>query len=351
MNRIFLTIVAASLLAVPLALAHEPAGTPDRFCTGPTLTHDYGAGPGNLIWNYQDGNLQECGYTATFDGTITDLEGNEVADLCDPIRPICDADRTADWDHELEYANGGAVFAARDPASTDCWDIPAHHSEFPTVYAKDVVLGSSVEVAVTSNWAPTGLDAQFPCGDNVVDPCDPTNPAEVPDVTCNPRDQRVRGNGSGTPVPFSAGQDGAYDVFVGPGFGGHVMTAAVPPDSSLVPEGIGATFTRMDPNGPITAVPLGPACDVTVGANQASVVCDARPEAICTNPGLIATSRSGTVTGEAWCQGSTTAAASATGMGGRSHDMVVGMFDFPFTCIAYFPGDATGEVVCDAPDP
>ena len=256
MNKLYMAlVVAVAFVAAPLALAHNPAGTPDRFCTGPGKVHDYGTSSGNLIFNYQDGNLQECGYTPIFDGTIEDLEGNEVADLCDPIRPICDADRTADWDHELEYANGGAVFAARDPASTDCWDIPAHHLEFPTIWVQDNVFGGWMDFFVTTDYAPTGQDALFPCGDNVSDWCDPTDPAEVPDVTCNPRDQEQYCPAPAWPgawplteddppqpanpllppppfptypgcsIPFPAGQDGAYNVFIGVGHtAGHVWS-------------------------------------------------------------------------------------------------------------------------------
>ena len=234
MNKTFLLVVAAAFLVAPLAMAHTPAGTPDRFCTGPTKTHDYGApATGRLIWNYQDGNLQECGTTQEFQIAQICVD-DAIPESCIPVcengpvsnelQTLCDSDRTADWDRDLEYAVGGGVFAAVEPASVDCWDIPAHHGSSTgiTVWAEDVVFLGDVTVSVTSDWARADDPTQPECGDNVTEVCDPTDPAEVPGVTCNPLDQAVRGipPATGLVAGFGPGQDGVYNIFVGPGTAG-----------------------------------------------------------------------------------------------------------------------------------
>lgn len=233
MNKTLLMLAAVAIMA-PAAFAHSPAGTPDRFCTGETGRHDYGPpAAGNLVFNYQDGNLEECGYTATFDGTVTDPSGNELADLCDAnpsVRSLCDTDRTADYDGDLEFAQGGAVLAVNsgsgNSGSVACWGMNGHHSS--TITVTDAALGGNVAWSVTADWAPTGQDSLFPCGDSLIDACDPTDPTEIPDVTCNPRDGELdvpaAGLGSidSTATPsFGAGQDGTYNVFV-QGTAGHI---------------------------------------------------------------------------------------------------------------------------------
>ena len=239
MSRSHLSIILISMLAAPFALAHDPAGTPDRFCTGPTQVHDYGAGPGNLITNHQDGNLQECGTTQELNvrQLCVDVKSETgeplvcvpLCDLNPALESVCHLDRGADWDHELEYANGGAVLAAQDPAATHCWDIPAHHDLNPVVYADDLVLGSAVLLTVVSDWARADDPTQPECGDNLTEVCDPADPAEVPNVTCNMLDQAARGTGAGVVAGFGPGQDGTYHIFVGPGTGGHVWTGSPGP--------------------------------------------------------------------------------------------------------------------------
>ena len=224
-------VVAAAFVAAPLAMAHVAVGTPDRFCTGPTKLHDYGApATGHLAGNPQDGNLQDCRYTplvSEFGLCVPEfLPVNPFPELCDFCRDpwfgICDLlalDREADWDREPEYAPGGGIFAAVEPASIDCWDIPAHHGTGSsiTVWADDVVFRADVSVTVTSDWARVDDPTQPECGDNVTEVCDPTDPSEVPGVTCNPLDQSVSGTGAGVAAGFGPGQDGTYHVLVGPG--------------------------------------------------------------------------------------------------------------------------------------
>ena len=241
MKMFFIPLLTAMLLA-PVVLAHDPAGTPDRFCTGPNREHDY---VGAVYWRFRfgpvgiaskfypqldDGNLEECGYSP--------LVGDNQACRLNPLLVgVCALDRTADWDRELEFGVGGAVLAAQDPASTFCWDIPAHHGSNPTVYVQDVV-PQQVAFWVMADWARPEVAFAAPCGDHIYEACDPTDPAEEPGVTCNPQDQGVGAPaqvagpvGSVLPtaptnsvqVPFGPGQDGTYVVLV-EGFAGHIWT-------------------------------------------------------------------------------------------------------------------------------
>lgn len=180
------------LMMAPLALAHFPAGTPDASCTGPSMTHDYGAPAARV--------------------------GGPATDGC-----------RFGGDTEKEYMIGGAVLAVDDAALT-CWGIAPHHPAKPTVHVADVALQGDVRFMVTADWAPEGEEARFPCGDNVVDPCDPEDPLEASGIGCNPRDGAVFVSAKeGAPensvvVPFAPGQSGVYVVLVGPGTQGHVWT-------------------------------------------------------------------------------------------------------------------------------
>ena len=218
MDKTFMMAIAAAFLAAPLALAHEPAGTPDRFCTGPANVHDYGPSTGSIIITFWDGNAEECQdvpelqpFWPCTDPTV----GTLAEDVCAQNTPV-------DYDREQEYGIGGALLAAQEPASLDCWNTPAHHPVNPVVYAEDLAFGSDVRIVVSADWS---RDASWGCGDSNHEACDYDDPAEPPGVTCNPLDQEVEGVGTGTYAPFGPGEDGTYVVFVWqPHTQGHVWT-------------------------------------------------------------------------------------------------------------------------------
>ena len=234
MNRLYAALaMAAALVAVPFALGHEPAGTPDRFCTGPTNVHDYGApATRGYFGSLMDGNLEDCGHTSIPDVVGLCLQDPPPGSMCDEcdgqeLPPawceLMSADLPADWDGEREYARGGAVLVSADPYGSYCWQTTPHHAVTPTVYAEDVLLGRDVGILVMTDAARPS-PAEDPCGDGIHEECDDEDPAEVPGVTCNPDDRSVEGTGHGTYVPFMPGDDGAYRVYVGPGTQGHVWT-------------------------------------------------------------------------------------------------------------------------------
>lgn len=216
MNNVHLIVVALCLaFAAAPALAHVPAGTPDPACLGNVKTHDYGTpATGHHLGPPQDGCVTR--------------------------------------DDEPEFAAGGAYFAA-GAAALDCRGIVPHHGAGGsiTVYASDSFSHGSIALTVISDWAREDDPTAPPCGDRVFEWCDPTDPAEVPGVTCNPRDQRKHCPAPSWPyswlldgqqvpptnvampappepractVPFGPGQDGMYLVYVGPGLQGHVWS-------------------------------------------------------------------------------------------------------------------------------
>lgn len=110
--------------------------------------------------------------------------------------------------------------AAPSPCTADA----PHHSS--TVTVADYAAGGAVEFTVSSDWPRIGLESTFPCGDGVAEACDPADPTEIPDVTCNSRDQSITfppqvvgsTDNVGT-VPFGPGIDGNYHVQVSGAFG------------------------------------------------------------------------------------------------------------------------------------
>lgn len=237
------------------AEAHEPAGTPDRFCTGPTNLHDYG--PPST--SPRAGRIED-GPAALSAGlnVIVALDGSSLSSL---TSPACDAggeptlqkgclpltwntDFCKDselcnlygcllYDGEKEYGFGGAVLASEDPWASQCWQVPAHHLVSNSqVYVQDNQLGGNVAFAVVTDWPMTGSDADYPCGDGIADACDSTNPADIPDLTCNPREYFVAyppaGVGSalnqGQVTISQAGIDGVFHVLVTGGTAGHIWT-------------------------------------------------------------------------------------------------------------------------------
>lgn len=114
--------------------------------------------------------------------------------------------------------------AALHSGPSGCLDVEPHHSN--PIVVQDDVLGGDVSFRVWVDHAREGQEEQFPCGDNVFEPC---GPGDVPGVTCNPDDQEQTfpsaGSGSshnaGTPS-FGPGADGMYHVVVLGGTAGDV---------------------------------------------------------------------------------------------------------------------------------
>ena len=218
LNKIFLALLVLALLA-PAGLAHTPPG-PKNFCESPPdwSTHDYWTqgGVGRVILGPYDGNGTSCSHTS--------------------IVP--------EYDGHLEFAIGGAYLAADNGGvyasgpwagaswgSQACFGEDADHTPMTTIYITDLVTGGSVGMDITSDYArdavPADTDpttgAQTICGDHLVEPCDPTDPTAVDQVTCNSHDGDLTvmtsttlwdaNPNSGTPT-FGPGQDGAYVIFV-----------------------------------------------------------------------------------------------------------------------------------------
>ena len=185
-------LLSASLLALPFALAHDPAGTPKNYCEEPAWdwqVHDY-APPATGLYRSapQDGNI-------LFD---------------------CNGDGTpADYDGHQEWALGGAMLSVYtgdglSSGSLVCYGEVGHHPEFGTIGVTDLVFGA----AVVPFWVSADHFSVIPptswedCGDFE---------AEV-SVGCI----------GFCSVSFPPGRDGAYHVCVGDPLGvatqGHVVT-------------------------------------------------------------------------------------------------------------------------------
>ena len=179
MNKSFLLALAAALLAAPLALAHNPAGTPKNYCEDPSEwnVHDYGPlGTGSLIALGQDGNI------------LGDCNGDTIP---------------ADYDGHVEWALGGGWLSvdSGDGATSGtifCYGEVGHHPVFGPITVDDVVFGQTVPFTV-------GADVDPGCGDFITD---------------------VHQDCVGTCfVTFPPGPDGAYVVYVGPvGVAGHITS-------------------------------------------------------------------------------------------------------------------------------
>jgi hypothetical protein len=243
MHRLTLYATTLILLATPLSLAHDPAGTPKNYCEPETEwnIHDYG-GPvsGNAITGSRDGNV------------AGDCSGATDLNLCASLGPsppftasagFCDGP-LADFDGHKDFAYGGAFLHADSgdgvsSGSVACHGAEGHHETYPTVVVEDVVLGddSLLFFVVTADYSRAGFEpAEGPdCGDNLVEVCNPADPVDQFEQLCNPRDQAIVGlsghdiaNGTrGVSVPFPPGVDGTYNVFVGQGGTlGHIFTTA-----------------------------------------------------------------------------------------------------------------------------
>jgi hypothetical protein len=223
-------------VVLPFALAHDDQGgpgTPDFTCQTPAewQVHDYGSGPALL--GVSDNNLEECGTTyGLFIAGTPECRNLEEEGLDGTLlyTLLCQTDRPADYDGDLEFALGGALLAVESgdgatSGSIVCLGTLGHHGN--TVYVDDQVFGSNVAFTV-------GADASIPgtvppgepdCGDNVTRPCEPSNSGLGPVVdaildllqtgNCNPDDHRVTCLGS-CAVPFGPGAEGTYIVWIHP---------------------------------------------------------------------------------------------------------------------------------------
>jgi hypothetical protein len=216
LNRAFLVCIASAFLTAPLALAHEPAGTPKNYCepTAEWSLHDYGVGA-----------------TGTF--SFTPVDGNAGGD-CDevfhvPNDPIivcvdatpslvhmhwCDPDFSlpaGDPDYHAEYATGGGYIFTENGegapsagpnvgAGTEyCYGAWAHHAYFGPVFVYDTV-GSNIQFDVGVDlWDAFGVGDG--CGDGFVD--------------------LSTGCAGTCTVTFGPGLDGAYYVYA-TGTVGHI---------------------------------------------------------------------------------------------------------------------------------
>ena len=232
-------LVAASLAMAPFAFAHSPAGTPDFTCQTPDEwdTHDYAGANGRTVAFISDNNLEECGttYGLFVAGTpeCRRLEDQGAADPSSPLHALwlllCQTDRPADYDGDLEFALGGALLAVESgdgqtSGSLVCLGTLGHHSN--TISVDDEVFGTNVAftVGADASLVPP-VPGEPDCGDNVTRPCEPNNSGLGPTVdavldllntgTCNPNDHRVLCVDT-CAVPFGPGAEGTYVVWVHP---------------------------------------------------------------------------------------------------------------------------------------
>lgn len=202
MSKTYLVALVVALAAAPLALAHEPKGTPKTYCELflEWDTHDYvpgiGAGAAGGAW---DSNLNDC------DGS-TAIHATPCYGFDDPNDPLsvwagaCDTEYGyADYDGHHDLAIGGAILLAGSGA-WECYGEDAHHPASGPIAVDDAVLGSAASFTV---YAERSAE---PCGDLLLDGSDDS-------VVCI----------GSCMVPFPPGTDGAYYVFV-QGTMGHVIS-------------------------------------------------------------------------------------------------------------------------------
>jgi hypothetical protein len=182
MNKSFLLALAAALVAAPLALAHDPAGTPKNYCEDPSEwnVHDYAPpASGHLIFLGQDGNIGG------------DCDGDGIP---------------ADYDLHIEFAFGGGwLTAATVP---ECNSEIGHHPMFGPFGAYDTVHGDTITITVaadTINAVPPTDPAAPNCGDFETDEHTVLFPYGI--------------------VTFPCGLDGTYVVYVGDATSGSLGTA------------------------------------------------------------------------------------------------------------------------------
>ena len=200
MHRLTCLGLLALVAAVPMTFAHSPAGTPKNYCE-PVVEwnlHDFAVGRSDVLVFYgYDGNLADC--------------NNDTVPY--------------DFDGHQEWAYGGGWLLASEnlqtpeqDGATNCFGAIAHHPVFPTVYVSEATTGNGIAFQVGIDWPMGGGDPDpstpYACGDGIVDPCNPLDPLEIDDQTCEANDRLLAGVGSLSLTGFLPGQDGSYIVFV-----------------------------------------------------------------------------------------------------------------------------------------
>lgn len=140
----------------------------------------------------------------------------------------------------------------------------------------------------------------------------------------------------------------------------HGLPLPLPPIvTGPVPYWFGVVIERTAPDAlPSVQGTLMAGCAFTATQNVGRVECSppTAPAAgtywVCTSPGLIATATSGTVNGRTACAGGPAAIATASNPEvAWGYDIEIGVWGFSWRCEVEFVGSATGNLLCDEPDP
>ena len=253
MNRSILIALAIALVT-PLAAIADPSvlGVPDYTCQTPSewRTHDYGApANGYLVTGVSDNNLEGCGTTyGSFLAGQPEcrLLQSQVPGITDPSHPfyplyvrLCLTDRPADYDGDMEYAQGGAYLVADSGNGSTygglaCTGTFGHHLVGGTVYVTDLAFPEVAFILAadfSGPLSPPPLPGSPDCGDGLIEPCwrvprsgedgsAATSSATGPSwvflpYSCNPLD-RAKPCLDRCTANFHPGSNGAYIVFVGP---------------------------------------------------------------------------------------------------------------------------------------
>lgn len=223
MKNTYMVAVAAALMAAPLVMAHNPAGTPKTYCEPQSEwnTHEYGApATGMLLQGYEDGNPDDCDASGT-DYKLVPVPGpcpegyKDVGTVIIREPPpavvyiLCMKQGPLDYDGHAEYARGGAWILAESGdglptsgGSLNCFGDAAHHTYYGPVSVNDVALGAGATFTVAADTIDLSSGANGPCGDFESDV----------DSTCT----------GSCIVTFPPSIDGSYQVYV-QGTQGHVI--------------------------------------------------------------------------------------------------------------------------------
>ena len=194
------------LLLLPLALAHQPAGTPKNYCEplNEWNTHDYAAGfaSASVRAPNVDGNVMgDCdgsGFGVNPNGPsltygMADFDGHH--------------EWSVGWGRILVESGSGLPSGSPNvPSGTlFCYGLPGHHSNFGPVTVDDVVLGAGATFYVMADTVDV-VGTGNGCGDGQI-----TLEAEPVTMCINT-----------CTVTFPAGLDGSYMVVV-TGTAGHII--------------------------------------------------------------------------------------------------------------------------------